>query len=368
MELRYYLIFAVVALVLQLFLFIFDRTLRWLFQPVLSKKTLSLLSSLVFMGTNAVIFLTIFRVYPQFRVSAFILVFLLYNSFIVLGGWALLTCCKRRQNVTKFDRSLFNGTLRLLYPIALASLFGLSLYNAYTPNVVHYQIQINKPLPGLRIGVASDFHLGTLFGGKQIDELAAIFNREKVDLILLPGDIMDDNVNAYLAEKMQPHLAKLKAPLGVYATLGNHDFFGDKIRVAQEIRQAGLQLLEDESVVVNHQFVLIGRNDEMAVNRPETKTLLQTVDTKLPIFLMDHRPTDVMKHSQLPIDLQVSGHTHKGQIFPANLFTILMYDLAYGYKQLGNGHYFVTSGYGFWGIPLRLGSQSEVLIIDVIGK
>lgn len=363
MEFRYYIIFAVVAVVLQLFLFIFDRTLRWLLKNKLSKTSLLGLSLFAFLSINAVILLTIFRIYPNFRLSAWILAFLLYSSFASLSCFILFKLGKQWQNSTKFNR-----TLRLFYPIVLAGLFGLSIYNAYTPKILHYQIQLNKPLPSLRIGVASDFHLGTLFGGKQMDELATIFNREKVDLILLPGDIMDDNVNAYLAEKMQPHLAKLKAPLGVYATLGNHDFFGDKIRVAQEIRQAGLQLLEDESVVVNHQFVIIGRNDEMAVNRPETKTLLQTVDTKLPIFLMDHRPTDVMKHSQLPIDLQVSGHTHKGQIFPANLFTMLMYDLAYGYKQLGNGHYFVTSGYGFWGIPLRLGSQSEVLIIDVIGK
>lgn len=363
MELRYYIIFAVVVLFLQLFLIIFDRTFRWLFKNQLGKKSLFVLSVFIFIAANAVILLTIFRIYPNFRLSAWILAFLLYSSFASLSCFILFKLGKQWQNSTKFNR-----TLRLFYPIVLAGLFGLSIYNAYTPKILHYQIQLNKPLPALRIGVASDFHLGTLFGRKQIDELAAIFNREKVDLILLPGDIMDDNVNAYLAEKMQPYLAKLKAPLGVYATLGNHDFFGDKTRVAQEIHRAGLQLLEDESVVVNHQFVIVGRNDELAINRPETQTLLQAVDTNLPIFLMDHRPTDVMKHSQLPIDLQVSGHTHKGQIFPANLFTMLMYDLAYGYQKLGNGHYFVTSGYGFWGIPLRLGSQSEVLIIDVSGK
>lgn len=83
--------------------------------------------------------------------------------------------------------------------------------------------------------------------------------------------------------------------------------------------------------------------------------------------MLDHRPTEIEKHSKLPIDLQVSGHTHKGQIFPANLITALIYRLDYGYEKIGLGHYVVTSGYGFWGIPMRLGSQSEVVILDVTG-
>ncbi|PVX42943.1 hypothetical protein C8D76_101279 [Pasteurella langaaensis DSM 22999] len=363
MELRYYIIFGVIALVLQLFLFIFDRTLRWFLQDLISKKARLALSVLIFVVANSIIFLTILRIFPHFRLSAWILVFLLYSAFSSLACFVLAKLGHKWENSL-----IFNRTLRYCYPLTLIGLFVLSLYNAYTPHILHYQISIDKTLQPLRIGVASDFHLGTLFGGKQLDELADIFNREKVDLILLPGDIMDDNVNAYLAEKMQPHLAKLQAPLGVYATLGNHDFFGDQKRIETEVRKAGLKLLEDESVVVNGQFTLIGRNDNLAPNRPETEQLLKTVNTSLPVFLMDHRPDDVIKHSKLPIDLQVSGHTHKGQIFPANVFTQLMYDLSYGYKQLGHGHYFVTSGYGFWGVPLRLGSQSEVLIIDVQGK
>lgn len=235
--------------------------------------------------------------------------------------------------------------------------------------MLHYQVQLDKPLEKpLRIGVASDFHLGKFFGAKQLDQLAEIFNQEKVDLILLPGDIMDDNTIEYLAENMQPHLAKLTAPLGVYATLGNHDFFGNQQAIATEIQKAGIHLLWDQAVKINNQFTIVGRNDDLIKNRPSTAELLANVDTHLPVFLVDHRPTEVEQHAQLPIDIQVSGHTHKGQIFPANIITALTYKLDYGYQKLGLGHYFVTSGYGFWGIPMRLGSQSEVLIIDVSGK
>lgn len=216
--------------------------------------------------------------------------------------------------------------------------------------------------------MASDLHLGKLFGGKELDKLADIMQQEKVDIILLPGDIMDDNVNAYLAEKMQPHLAKLKAPMGVYATLGNHDLFGDQDRIDQEIRKAGITVLRDETLTLNNELVLIGRNDNLAHDRPSTETLLKQVNTDLPIILLDHRPTDIEKHASLPLDIQVSGHAHKGQVFPASLITKMIYRLDYGHEKIGNPHVFVTSGYGFWGIPMRLGSQSEVIIIDVKGK
>lgn len=360
MELRHYLTFGGAILVLQLFLYVFNRTLCWFFNLQPKSKSRYLLWLTTYISINAVILLSIFRIVPMFRLGAFFLAFLLFSLFVSIG---IAVLRKVFQNSAKINR-----TLRWCYPLGLLSLLGLSVYNAYTPKIVHYQVQIDKPLKPLRIGMASDFHLGEWFGGKQIDQLASIFNTQKVDLILLPGDIMDDNVNAYLAEQMQPHLAKLQAPLGVYATLGNHDFFGDQQRIADEIQKAGIQVLWDQTKTVNNQFVLVGRNDDMVKNRPTTVELLKSVETNLPIFLLDHRPTEILQHAKLPIDLQVSGHAHKGQIFPANLITYLMYPLDYGYEKIGNGHFVVTSGYGFWGIPMRLGSQSEVVIIDVIGK
>ena len=258
--------------------------------------------------------------------------------------------------------------MRIAYPILFIGITALSVYNAYVTRVIHYEITLDKPIKPLRIGMASDLHLGKLFGGKELDKLADIMQQEKVDIILLPGDIMDDNVNAYLAEKMQPHLAKLKAPMGVYATLGNHDLFGDQDRIDREIRKAGITVLRDETLTLNNELVLIGRNDNLAHDRPITETLLKHVNTDLPRILLDHRPTDIEKHASLPLDIQVSGHAHKGQVFPASLITKMMYRLDYGHEKIGNPHVFVTSGYGFWGIPMRLGSQSEVIIIDVKGK
>lgn len=85
---------------------------------------------------------------------------------------------------------------------------------------------------------------------------------------------------------MQPHLAKLKAPMGVYATLGNHDLFGDQDRIDQEIRKAGITVLRDETLTLNNELVLIGRNDDLAHDRPSSETLLKQVNTDLPTILL----------------------------------------------------------------------------------
>ena len=364
MELRHYIIFAVSTIVLQLFIYCFNRTLYWLFSGKIGHKTRRAIFLFNYFAANTVVFLTIFRIQPMFRLSALILICLLFSAFVSIALALIYRLLKNRVAEQRL-----NPILRALYPLGLFGLLGLSVYNAYVPTVIRYDVSIDKPLSKpLRIGVASDLHLGKLFGAKQLDKLAALFKQENVDLILMPGDIMDDNVYAYLAENMQPYLAQLKAPLGVYATLGNHDLFGHQEAIAREIRKAGIEVIMDDAVNVNNDFVIVGRNDDLLRTRPSTEQILQKVNTELPVLLMDHRPTEIKKHAELPIDIQVSGHAHKGQVFPASLITKMMYPLDYGYEKIGNGHFFVTSGYGFWGIPMRLGSQSEIFIINVTGK
>ncbi|PJG84677.1 metallophosphoesterase [Conservatibacter flavescens] len=362
MEYRYYITTALVIITLQLLIYLFTRTIFWLFGDVSNRKARIGLSAFFFIAANGTIIITLLRIFPHmFRVSAIMLLILLFAAFTSIGAIAIYHLLKSFVSKQKL-----NTTLKILYPFVFIGLLGFSIFNAYSPVVKHYSITLDKTLSKpLRIGVASDLHLGILFGNKQLDKLADIMNAEKVDLILLPGDLMDDNVEAYLAENMQPHLAKLRAPLGVYATLGNHDLFGHQQAIYQELTKAGIHVLMDQTLNVNNQFVLVGRNDDLMKTRPSLAQLLQNIDTELPIFVMDHRPTEIEEHAKLPIDLQVSGHTHRGQVFPASILTKLIYRLHYGYEKIEKGHFFVTSGYGFWGVPMRLGSRSEVFIIDV---
>ena len=358
-------IFIAVLIALQLFIFIAARAILWQFR-IQAPRARKIGYALAYLLCNGFTFAALaLRQSTLFRLNTAMLVALLYIVLTSIAVWIAWRIIKPFRQPEKLSREL-----RLIAPALLVALFALSVYNAYTPVVRHLSIQINKPLAQpIRIGMASDTHLGTLVGARQLDKLARIMQQEKVDIILLPGDIMDDDIAAYTAENMKPHLAQLRAPLGVYATLGNHDYFINPQAITRAIEDAGIQVLNDQAILINNQFWLIGRPDNLDSHRQATHSLVQQTNPAQPIILLDHRPDQIAQHAQLPIDLQLSGHVHNGQIFPANLIVKFIYPaLANGYKAIGNGHFVVTSGYGFWGIPFRLGSQSEVWIIDVNGR
>ena len=348
-----------IVLFYQLFTFGLAKGIFWFSKPYFSIS-------------KTILFITIFIISNLFLAGLFFGKFRLTMSWLAILWFVMMTfgltfltslASQRFQLSPNYPHAI-----RTVSVLIFISLIAMSIYNAYTPTVRYLNLKIDKPInKPIKLAMVSDLHLGQLFGSKQLYQLAHILNQERVDMLLMPGDIMDDNVNAYLAEKMQPHFANLQAPLGVYATLGNHDFFGDQQRIEAEMRKAGITPVMDESVVIDGRFTLIGRNDDLVKNRPTAAQLLKGVNTALPVILMDHRPTEIEQHANLPIDIQLSGHAHNGQIFPANFVVKLIYRLSYGYEKINQGHFFVTSGYGFWGVPMRLGSQSEVMIIDLVG-
>ena len=261
--------------------------------------------------------------------------------------------------------------MRVFLPTAFGALFAWGFFNANSTVVRHYAVALDKPMAQpLRIGVATDVHLdsGFFFGARELDRLAAIFAAERVDMILLPGDIINDRPDAFYAEGMVPHLQALRAPLGVFGTLGNHEFYGDADENAQALRAGGVQVLRDAVAVVADQVVVVGRDDDMHADRPSLAALLKDVRRDLPVLVLDHRPTEILANVQTPMDIQVSGHAHNGQVFPANFIVRALYRLHYGHETIDGKEIFVSSGYGFWGVPLRLGSRSEVLVIDVTGR
>ena len=290
---------------------------------------------------------------------------LLYGSFWLLHALGIPTF---------YDTEVSSIGLRIFALVFFIGLFSYTLYNAYVPAVRELSVKINKPLNySLRVAVASDLHLGRLFGNKSIERLNDIVQRYEADILLMPGDIMDDNTEAFAQYHMAEDLAKLVSSLryGVYATLGNHDLYGHEQPISEALQAAGVQLLNDEATCLSHQgqpIWLVGRFDNHKRQRVATAELLKQVNTTEPVILLDHRPSDIMAHSQLPIDLQVSGHTHNGQIFPANFIVKAINRLGYGYEKIGKGHFVVSSGYGFWGIPFRLGSRSEVWLITLSGQ
>ena len=374
---RYAFIITIIVL-LQLFSFGAALSLEWWLQPWSHPALHTVPWIIVFAITNILLLLTVIKLFANsYRwISAWMLVMhfmiltALSTSLLYAGLWLL---SEVSSNVV-YDSEIFAIGLRIFALLFFIVLFIYSLYSAYVPVVRKLSIKINKPLNHpLRIAVASDLHLGRLFGNKAIARLHALIIRHQADILLMPGDIMDDNTQAFTDCNMAENLAKLvtSLPYGIYATLGNHDLYGHEQPISEALQNAGVQLLNDDVTCLSHQgqpIWLLGRFDNHKRQRVATTELLAQVNTTEPVILLDHRPSDIMTHSQLPIDLQVSGHTHNGQIFPANFIVNAINRLGYGYEQIGTGHFVVSSGYGFWGIPFRLGSRSEIWLITLTGK
>ena len=374
---RYAFIITIIVL-LQLFSFGAALSLEWWLQPWSNTALHTVPWIMVFAITNSLLLLTVIKLFANsYRwISAWMLVMhfmmltALSTSVLYAGLWLL----SELSSSAFYDSEILTIGLRIFALLFFIGLFVYSLYSAYVPVVRKLSIKINKPLNNpLRIAVASDLHLGRLFGNKAIARLHALINRHQADILLMPGDIMDDNTQAFTDYNMAEDLAKLvtSLPYGIYATLGNHDLYGHEQPISQSLQDAGVQLLNDDVTCLSHQgqpIWLLGRFDNHKRQRVATTELLAQVNTTEPVVLLDHRPSDIMAHSQLPIDLQVSGHTHNGQIFPANFIVNVINRLGYGYEEIGTRHLVVSSGYGFWGIPFRLGSRAEIWLITLTGK
>ena len=243
---------------------------------------------------------------------------------------------------------------------------SLALFNAYSPVVHRLAVTTDKPMASpMTIAVASDTHLGRWFGNRQIDKMVGLIDAQNPDMVVLAGDIMNDDTIYYDKTNMHERLSKLTAPLGVYAVLGNHDYLGYEKQIAEAVENAGITVLDNENVLLNDSVWLIGRSDDVDPTRLPAQELLDKVDTSMPVIFLEHRPTGIKDVSPLPVDLHLSGHTHGGQIFPLTILMKLFKPLAYGNKMFGNTEFLVSSGYGFGSVPFRLGTRSEIWVITL---
>lgn len=241
-------------------------------------------------------------------------------------------------------------------------------YNAWNPVVRAYEIEVDKSSEqeNLRILMASDFHLGSIVGKTHVQRFVNVVDEVKPDIILIPGDLIDDYIEPYLNQNMGDILKNIDAPLGVYAVLGNHDYYGNDTEIiVKEMEKIGIEMLLDEQVSIQDQFILVGRKDRTDKKRMEMTELLKGLDTSKPVIMLDHQPYEFDIARDNGIDIHLAGHTHRGQLFPANVITSRMYENDWGYLQKDTLHSFVSSGFGTWGPPLRIGSRSEVMVIDV---
>ena len=184
------------------------------------------------------------------------------------------------------------------------------------------------------------------------------------DLMIFGGDIVEGDRDDGNLVPFAEILSGIKTKYGVYAVPGNHEHYAGQER-GSFFNKAGLKVLSDTNVVLANSFNLTGRNDSHIRNRLQIDELLKSVTDTLPDILIDHRPTEIDLVSKTSVDVQLSGHTHNGQLFPINLITKRTYILSWGHRKIGNTHCFVTSGIRLWGPPVRTTGKSEILVINI---
>ena len=250
---------------------------------------------------------------------------------------------------------------------------------AVSPIVKRYDIKIDKSFSNgsdtMRIVAVSDIHLGSIIRKRSMRQLSGMISNEKPDLVLLLGDIIDGSIGPVLRDDLLSYLTFPDLPYGKYAITGNHEYMGDLKKSVPYIEGKGIRVLKDEVVKLANGVQIVGRLDRTAMQgfvsgkgRASLDSLLAMTDTSSPVILLDHQPYGLAELANTGVDLQLSGHTHNGQIWPISAITRRMYELSYGHARFGKAHVIVSSGFGIWGPRMRIGTRPEIVVINLTGK
>jgi len=235
--------------------------------------------------------------------------------------------------------------------------------HAKNVKVVSYDINIPKQARDFNIVMLSDTHINQTKSSDYVEKMVSDINSLHPDIVLFAGDIFDDRDVNSLKEKKEI-LKGIKATDGVYGVLGNHEYYSNNLSEILEIyKEANINILIDE-VAELETIYIVGR-DDIYKKRKNLNELLQAVNKEKPIILLDHQPVSLEEAKDNGVNLQLSGHTHKGQFFPNQLITAKIYEVDYGYLDKDSLQVIVTSGYGTWGPPVRIGTQSEIIDINI---
>lgn len=276
---------------------------------------------------------------------------------------------------TQYENTSLVISIFLLIFLTLLMIYGT--WSGRSPKVTRYNIDINKSagdLDKLKVVMVSDIHLGDIVDNSRLTTMVDRINELQPDIVLIPGDIIDSRLEPFTKQNMGDNFRRLKTKYGVYACIGNHDgMSGNPEVTTRELENAGIRVLRDNAILIDNKFYVIGRDDEAAYRgsggkRKDLKTILDGVDRSKPMLLLDHQPRELETTEKEGIDLQVSGHTHKGQFFPNNFITSRIFEIDYGYLKKGSLNTIVSSGFGTWGPPIRVGSRSEIVEILISFK
>ena len=362
---------------------------------------------LIYTLINTYLFLKGWKILPASRLAKIaygVVFFVLYSSFIIamlgrnllplgiqkalylpgtlwlgamlyLTGWFLITdgiyllqriCLPVSQRI---QPQRFRWIQLITGYLLAISLLAYGNYRFNHPVVVEKTVEIQKSggnHPHLKIVAFSDLHLGIAIDKKRLQNYVQLINSQSPDMILIVGDLVDNNALPLNLENMQEEINRLQAPLGVYMCLGNHEYLSGITPSLEFLQKTQIHLLIDQALSVDDSFWLIGRDDIHGNRSRQTlETLVAQTHPAQAILLIDHQPLHPDEAADKGIDLQFFGHTHRGQIWPFNHIADRLFPLSYGYRKIGHTHTYVSSGLGLWGPPCRIGTQSEIVVFNV---
>jgi len=246
-------------------------------------------------------------------------------------------------------------------------------FNTLNPRLTRLSVTIPKKSGSrqeLNIALVSDIHLGIIIKNSRLQNMVDMVHVIRPDLVLLCGDIVDEDLAPVIENNLGELLKSLRSRYGTFAVTGNHEYIGGVEEAARYLADHKVRLLRDEAVLVDGSFYLVGREDRSisqftGARRKPLAQIMKGVDTSLPVIMMDHQPIRLSEAVGHGVDLQVSGHTHHGQLWPATIITRLIYEVSYGFKQIGGTSFYVSCGFGTWGPPARVGTRPEVVHINI---
>lgn len=294
----------------------------------------------------------------------YLLIFLLMFDF-----WGLVFKYTKiiRKNGLYSERIIILSGAIILIMVLVTILYGV--YIAKDIQVKNYSIEIDKyekAHKSLNIAMLSDIHMGDIITYKDIEKIISKINSLRPDIVLISGDVFDGDYYAVEnIKEIEGLFKKLESKYGTYAVLGNHDAGKSYNEMVEFFNKANIKLLQDENICISDEFILSGRKDGTPIggqgeSRKSIEELLNNIDHNKPIIMMDHQPTSINEAELNNVDLLLSGHTHKGQLFPGNLITNKLFLVDYGYLRVNKLNIIVSSGIGTWGPPIRICSQSEI--------
>jgi uncharacterized protein len=272
------------------------------------------------------------------------------------------------KNIGQTKVVLFAGSTILVSLIILSGHI-----NTWYPVINRLEITLkgrNSHMDSFTMAMVSDIHLGTLTSKHRIRKMVARINSLEPDIIVLAGDILDEDVGPVIHKDLGSAIKDLHAPLGVFGVTGNHEYIGGIDEATDYLTSHGIYLIRDSVIKINNSFYLAGRED-LAISqftdnhRIPVEDLMKMVGDDLPVIMLDHQPFNLERSAAAGVDLQLSGHTHHGQLWPFNFITRAIYTISRGYGEIDGMQVYVSNGIGTWGPPVRTGSRPEIVLIRV---